>query len=92
MGYTSADMFIQALKTVAKKGKSNITPANVQKAASTMKWELKGVQGPIQYPKSTVDQFPACFSNYKSTGTTWVTSEPYTCSTKTFSPSLKTGS
>jgi ABC-type branched-subunit amino acid transport system substrate-binding protein len=92
VGYTSADMFIQALKAAAKKGKSNITPANVQKAASTMKWELKGVQGPIQYPKSTVDQFPACFSNYKSDGTKWVTAEPYTCSTKTFSPNLKTGS
>jgi ABC-type branched-subunit amino acid transport system substrate-binding protein len=89
VGYTSADMFIQALKAAAKKGNSNITPVNVQKAASTMQWELKGVQGPIQYPKSTVDQFPACFSNYKSDGTKWVTSEPYTCSTKTFKPVLK---
>jgi hypothetical protein len=53
-----------------------------------MNWQLKGVQGPIQYPKSTVDQFPASYSNYKSDGTKWVTSEPYTCSTKTFPPKL----
>ena len=91
VGYTSADMFIQALKTVAKKGKANITPENVQKAASTMTWQLKGVQGPISYPKSTVDQTPACFSNYRSDGTQWTTAVPYTCSTKTYSPNLKVG-
>jgi ABC-type branched-subunit amino acid transport system substrate-binding protein len=91
VGYTSADMFIQALKAAARKGKSNITPENVQKAASTMTWELKGVQGPIQYPKSTVDLFPACFSNYESNGSEWATAVPYSCSTKTFSPNLKVG-
>ena len=41
-GYTSTDMFIQALKTVAKKGKSNITPENVQKAAATPDVEARG--------------------------------------------------
>jgi ABC-type branched-subunit amino acid transport system substrate-binding protein len=91
VGYTSADMFIKALKTVAKKGEANITPENVQKAASTMKWQLKGVQGPINYPRSTVAQSPACFSLYESDGTTWNTAVPYTCSTKTYSPDIKLG-
>jgi ABC-type branched-subunit amino acid transport system substrate-binding protein len=91
VGYTTADMFIQALKAVAKKGKSNITPENIQKYASTMTWELRGVQGPIQYPTSTVDQFPACFSNYLSNGTQWTTAVPYSCSTKTYPPTLKKG-
>ena len=91
VGYTSADMFIQALKIAAKKGKSNITPENVRNAASTMTWKLDGVQGPIAYPRSTVDQSPACFSNYYSDGAKWTTAVPYTCSTKTYSPNLKVG-
>jgi ABC-type branched-subunit amino acid transport system substrate-binding protein len=90
-GYTSTDMFIQALKTVAKKGTSNITPQNVQKAASTMTWKINGLMGPVSYPKSTVMDFPACNGNSMSNGTSFVTTEPYTCSTKTFSPMLKTG-
>ena len=46
-GYLSTDMFIQALKTVAKKGKSNITPENVQKAAMNQTWQLKGLGDPL---------------------------------------------
>jgi ABC-type branched-subunit amino acid transport system substrate-binding protein len=91
VGYTSVDMFIQALTKVAKKGKANITPENVRKAASTMKWELEGVQGPINYPKSTVAQSPACYSLYESDGTKWNTVVPYSCSTKTYSPDIKLG-
>jgi ABC-type branched-subunit amino acid transport system substrate-binding protein len=90
-GYTSTDMFITALKLAAKKGKSNITPENVQKAASTMTWKIDGVQGPIQYPKSTVMGYPACFNNFLSDGTAWQTVEPYSCSTKTYSPKIKVG-
>jgi len=85
-GYTSADMFIQALKQVAKKGTGNITPESVQKFASTMTWEMKGVMGPIQYPKSTVMTYPACYSAVYSDGTTWKTVEPFGCSTRTFAP------
>jgi hypothetical protein len=66
-------------------------PESVREAASTMTWELKGVQGPISYPRSTVDQSPACFSNYLSDGTKWTTAVPYSCSTRTFSPNLKVG-
>jgi hypothetical protein len=30
-GYTATDMFISALKTIAKKGKANITPENCRR-------------------------------------------------------------
>jgi ABC-type branched-subunit amino acid transport system substrate-binding protein len=79
-GYTSTDMFIQALKTVAKKGKSNITPANVQKTAANQTWEIKGLAGPTTYPQSTVSPFPTCTGLTLSDGTTWKTVEPYACS------------
>jgi ABC-type branched-subunit amino acid transport system substrate-binding protein len=90
-GYTSADFFIQAVKKVAKKGKSNITPEAVQKVASTMTWKIDGLMGPIQYPKATVGSYPSCTTASVSDGTGWNQIEPYTCSTKTFSPKLKTG-
>jgi hypothetical protein len=89
MGYTSTDMFIQALKTVAKKGKSNITPENVQKAASTMTWKMDGVMGATEYPKTTVYSYPSCLAVYDSNGTAWTTAVPLVCSTKTYSPNLK---
>ena len=68
-GYLSTDMFIQALKTVAKKGKSNITPENVQKAAMNQTWEIKGVAGPTTYPKATVSSYPKCVGTVLSDGT-----------------------
>lgn len=67
----------------------HVTPENFQQAASTIEWELKGVQGPIEHPQSTVMQSPACFSNDLSDGTQWTTAEPSTGSTKTFSPTLQ---
>lgn len=89
-GYASTDFFLQVLKKV-KKNNMAITPENVQKVASTFTFELKGVKGPIQYPKATVMVFPACFSNFYSNGTKWETAVPYSCSTKTYSPNLKLG-
>jgi hypothetical protein len=68
-----------------------ITPENVQKVASTFTFELKGVKGPIEYPKATVMSFPACFSQFHSDGTKWETVVPFSCSTKTYSPNLKLG-
>jgi ABC-type branched-subunit amino acid transport system substrate-binding protein len=91
VGYSSTDMFIKALKQVAKKGKSNITPANVQKAASTMTFGIDGMTPPTSYPNSTVYSYPACEALAQSNGTTWNTVEPLTCSTKKFSPTLKLG-
>jgi ABC-type branched-subunit amino acid transport system substrate-binding protein len=82
--YAATDMFIQALKTVAKKGKSNITPANVQKAAANQTWQIKGLAGPTVYPKSTVQGYPWCFTLFQSDGTKWSTAEPFTCSKKTY--------
>ena len=83
-GYTSTDMFIQALKTVAKKGKGNITPEAVQAAAANQTWEFKGVAGPTSYPKATVNTYPTCNSLYISDGTQWTTTVDYGCSTKTY--------
>jgi hypothetical protein len=56
-GYLSTDMFIQALKTAAKNGKSGITPANVQKAAMNQTWQTPGLAGPTIYPKATVSSY-----------------------------------
>jgi ABC-type branched-subunit amino acid transport system substrate-binding protein len=83
-GYASTDMFIQALKTVAKKGKSNITPANVQKAAAKQTWQIKGLAGPTTYPQSTVSPYPTCTALALSDGTTWQTVEPFGCSKKQY--------
>jgi ABC-type branched-subunit amino acid transport system substrate-binding protein len=91
VGYTSTDMLIQTLKKVAAKGKSNITPEAVQKAASKMTFEIDGVFGPTQYPNSTVYSYPACLAISESDGTTWKTAVPLTCSKKKHNPNLKLG-
>ena len=83
-GYASTDMFIQALKTVAKKGKSNITPENVQKAAANQTWQIDGLAGPTIYPQSTVSPFPVCTALVLSDGTVWNTIEPFQCSKKQY--------
>ena len=43
------------------------------------------------YPKTTVMSFPACYPTPVSNGTTWDQIEPWTCSTKVYSPKLKVG-
>jgi hypothetical protein len=83
-GYASTDMFIQALKKVAKSGKSGITPVNVQKAAAKQTWQMKGFTGPVVYPIATNRQSPYCTSVYLSDGTQWNTVVPYSCSAKTY--------
>ena len=84
VGYSAADMFITALKPLAKKGKAYITPDNLQKVLSTMTWEVKGLGGPISYPASTVTPTPECSALLESDGTTFKTVIPYSCSSKTF--------
>jgi ABC-type branched-subunit amino acid transport system substrate-binding protein len=84
IGYASTDMFIQALRKVAKRGRAAITPERVQQAASRMTWKIDGVSGPTQYPASTVYGHPTCRSLFASDGTTWKTVEPFTCSSKTY--------
>jgi ABC-type branched-subunit amino acid transport system substrate-binding protein len=83
-GYGSTDMFIQALKTVAKKGKSAITPEAVQKVSATQTWKINGLVGPTSYPKSTVSPYPTCTALTVSDGTTWKTVEPFACSNKQY--------
>jgi ABC-type branched-subunit amino acid transport system substrate-binding protein len=84
-GYGSTDMFISALKkVVAKSGKSGITPEAVQKAASTMTWEIKGLTGPVSYPKSSVVLWPYCNAIVGSDGTAWSQKEAYACSKTQF--------
>lgn len=83
-GYMETDMFISALKKAAKSGKANITRANVQKAASTQTWELKGIGGPTEFPASTVKATPMCREIVKSDGTAWQTVVPYSCNTLTY--------
>ena len=83
-GYLSADMFIAALKKAAEGGKANITRDRVQKAASTMTWELKGLAGPTKYPASTVAPTPLCREIVKSDGTQWVTVVPFSCNTTSY--------
>jgi branched-chain amino acid transport system substrate-binding protein len=93
--YFAADMFIQAVKAVvAKSGAKGLTPEAVQKALSTITWEIKGLAGPIKYPAATVMSTPACGELILSTGTPpWTVAEPYACSTKRFKVNPKfTGS
>jgi ABC-type branched-subunit amino acid transport system substrate-binding protein len=82
--YMSTDMFIEALKAVAKKGKSNITPENVQKASMNQTWSIKGLAGPTTYPNSTVASYPRCTALVASNGTAWSTAAQFSCSKKQF--------
>ena len=84
VGWASADMFIQALKTVAKKGKSAITPEAVQKAAMNQSWSLEGVAGPTVYPRATTASYEYCGTSLYSDGTKWVTVVPYGCTKKQY--------
>jgi ABC-type branched-subunit amino acid transport system substrate-binding protein len=84
VGWASADMFIQALKTVAKKGKSAITPEAVQNAAMHQSWSLEGVAGPTVYPRATTASYEYCGTSLHSDGTKWVTVVPYGCTKKQY--------
>jgi hypothetical protein len=83
-GYVAADIFITALKQVAKDGKAYITQTNLQKVLSTMTWEVKGLGGPIRYPESTVNPTPSCYALLQDDGTQWKQVEPYSCTSRTF--------
>jgi ABC-type branched-subunit amino acid transport system substrate-binding protein len=89
VGYFSTDMFIQALKNLVQaKGKSYISPENVQQAAAHMTWEIKGQIGPVKYPDSTVIPTPVCSAVVvDADGAHWKTVVPYSCSSKTFAVS-----
>ena len=79
-GYMTADMFIQALTTVAAEGTEYITPENVRLAAANQTWEIEGFAGPTKYPDSTVSGTPYCNSYALDTGDEWKTVVPFDCS------------
>jgi len=79
-GYMTADMFIQALTTVAAEGTEYITPENVRLAAANQTWQIEGFAGPTKYPDSTVSGTPYCNSYALDTGDEWKTVVPFDCS------------
>ena len=81
--YFSAAMFATAVHTVQAK-KQAITPANVRKVLSTIKWAIPGLVGPIQYPASSVAGTPYCTSFLAYTGGSTKTIYPYSCTYKVF--------
>jgi ABC-type branched-subunit amino acid transport system substrate-binding protein len=81
--YFATDMFATAVHTVQAEKKA-ITPANVRKVLSTMKWSIPGLVGPIQYPASSVTGTPYCTELLAYTGGTTHMVYPYTCSYKVF--------
>jgi branched-chain amino acid transport system substrate-binding protein len=83
-GYFGADMFIQALKKAGK----NPTSQSIQKAASTMTYQIKGVVGPTKYPKSFTLASPCATLSF-SDGTSYKIVAPYKCYTNITIPGLK---
>jgi ABC-type branched-subunit amino acid transport system substrate-binding protein len=83
-GYFGADMFIQALKKAGK----NPTSQSIQKAASTMTYQIKGVVGPTKYPKSMTLSSP-CATLTVSDGTGYKIVAPYKCYTNITIPGGK---
>jgi len=80
--YFAADMFIQALKKVG----TDVTPAAVQKALSTITWGIPNFVGPVQYPASTVVATPVCNTLLDDLpdGSGFSAIEPYACSSATY--------
>ena len=80
--YFAADMFIQALKKVG----TDVTPAAVQKALSTITWGISGLVGPTQYPASTVVATPLCQETLLDLpdGSGYQIVVPNNCSTTTY--------
>jgi ABC-type branched-subunit amino acid transport system substrate-binding protein len=81
--YLDTAMFVTAVHTV-QANKQAITPANVRKVLSTIKWGITGLVGPIQYPASSVAASPYCTEFLAYTGGATQQVYPYSCSTKTF--------
>ncbi len=73
-GYFAADEFITALKAAGK----NPTSQSIQKAASKMKYEIKNVIGPTQYP-AAYTLGTSCAQLAKSNGTAFEVVVPYAC-------------
>ena len=81
--YIDTAMFATAVHTV-QANKQAITPENVRKVLSTIKWGIPGLVGPIQYPASTVAGTPYCTEFLAYTGGTTQQVYPYSCSYKLY--------
>ncbi len=81
--YIDTAMFATAVHTVQAK-KLAITPENVRKVLSTIKWGIPNLVGPITYPASTVAGTPYCAEFLAYTGGATQKVYPYSCSTKVF--------
>jgi ABC-type branched-subunit amino acid transport system substrate-binding protein len=81
--YLDTAMFATAVHAVQAK-KLAITPENIRKVLSTIKWGIPGLVGPIQYPASTVAATPYCSEFLAYSGGTTHKVYPYSCTTKVF--------
>ncbi len=81
--YIDTAMFATAVHTVLAK-KQALTPANVRKVLSTIKWGIPQLVGPISYPASTVAGTPYCTQFLAYTGGATQQIYPYSCSAKVF--------
>ena len=81
--YFDTAMFATAVRTVQAK-RLAITPANLRKVLSTIKWGIPGLVGPISYPASTVAGTPFCSELLAYTGGTTHMVYPYSCTAKVF--------
>ena len=81
--YFATAMFATAVRTVQAKRQA-ITPANVRKVLSTIKWGIPGLVGPIGYPASSVAAAPNCNELLQYSGGSVQQAYPYSCSYKLF--------
>ncbi len=81
--YLDTAMFATAVHTVQAK-KQAVTPENVRKVLSTIKWGIPNLVGPISYPASTVAGSPYCTEFLAYTGGATQKVYPYSCSTKVY--------
>ncbi len=81
--YFGAAMFVTAVHTV-QANKQAITPENVRKVLSTIKWGIPGLVGPVQYPASSVVGTPYCTEFLAYTGGSTQQVYPYSCDSKTY--------
>jgi ABC-type branched-subunit amino acid transport system substrate-binding protein len=82
-GYYAADMFIASVKAALKKSKT-LTSASIQKAASTLKYQVKDAIGPTNYPNSYTEQDQACSTLLYDDGSAFKIAQPYRCTTKMY--------
>jgi hypothetical protein len=77
-------MFIQSVKKALKTSKT-LTSDAIQKAASTMTYQIKDTVGPTTYPDSYKYSVKACATlEYDTDGSAFAIAQPYYCTTKVY--------